>query len=98
MNDFLSLLPPGHAIVRLQAGVSAMPHTSALRLHAVPLTTPAVCGLESHAPIRTLAVPVSEEIVEMRVSWIVGELESALNTWATVVYQWIAEPSCCPVQ
>jgi len=37
------LFRTGQAIVRLQLGVSAMPQTSAERLHSRPLMTPPVC-------------------------------------------------------
>src|SRR5439155_27289885 len=85
-------------MLRLQFVVSAMPQTSALRLHSSPFSTPAVPGSWLQAPIRMLAVPVSAEIAETRFRVIDGLLDRPWSTCATDWYQWMSEPSCCPAQ
>src|SRR5213594_2813839 len=91
-SDASVLFLTGHGISSRQSRVSAMPQTSADRLQARPLTTPPVCRFWSQAPMRTLAVPVSEEIVDTRVSWIDGPCDRPWKTCATVVNQWMSLP------
>src|SRR3954447_14768726 len=70
-----------------QAASVVTPHTSGERPQARPLMMPATPGTSVHAPISSLALPVSAATLEMRADVIVGLSARPSFVCAAVMYQ-----------
>src|SRR4051794_40157485 len=77
----------GHTMWVLQRPSIVTPHTSGERPQASPLMMPATPGTLVHAPINSLAVPVSAATFEIRARVIVGLAAKPSLVCAAVMYQ-----------